>query len=163
MNVLVADDDILIRRLLEEFLRGSGHDCVAVDNGEAAWRHLVENGTDVVVSDWQMPGLSGLQLCMRVRTHPEITYPYFILLTARSARADVLTSLRAGVDDHLAKPLDLDQLEARLIVAGRVRALHVEILQTRRALETANRRLDAADRDPLSTTDVGTATEPEEP
>ena len=151
MRVLVADDDLFCRDLLAEVLRGYGHECVAVDDGAAAWRQLMAYGADVVISDWQMPGLTGLELCNRVRTHPEISYPYFILLTARDDRIDVLTALRAGVDDHLAKPLDMDQLEARLIVAERVRALHLEILQTRQALEAANVRLDgAAHRDSLT-------------
>jgi two-component system cell cycle response regulator len=144
MHVLVADDDTLCCELVCQLLRTFGHDCVTVNDGDAAWSHLTTHGADVVISDWQMPGLNGIQLCERVRAHPEIAYPYFMLLTARGDRVDVLTSLRAGVDDHLAKPLDLDQLEARLIVAERVRALHLEILETRRAMEAANRRLDEA-------------------
>ncbi|MEA2703467.1 MAG: hypothetical protein QOD63_1412, partial [Actinomycetota bacterium] len=80
-----------------------------------------------------------------------IAYPYFILLTGRGDRDGVLTALRAGVDDHMTKPLDLGQLEARLIVAERVRALHLEILQSRQAMAEANRRLDdAAHRDALT-------------
>jgi two-component system, cell cycle response regulator len=151
MQILIADDDDLLRELLRELLRSFGHECIAVGDGEAAWQHLVAHGADVVVSDWQMPGLTGVELCERVRAHPEIAYPYFILLTARGNRPDVLTALRAGVDDHLAKPADLDELEARLIVAERVRGLHLEILETRRALEAANARLDdAAHRDALT-------------
>ena len=151
MQILIADDDDLLRELLRELLRSFGHECIAVSDGEAAWQHLVAHGADVVVSDWQMPGLTGVELCERVRAHPEIAYPYFILLTARGNRPDVLTALRAGVDDHLAKPADLDELEARLIVAERVRGLHLEILETRRALEAANARLDdAAHRDALT-------------
>jgi len=151
MRVLVADDDLLFCELLRELLRSFGHECVAVANGDAAWDHLVADGADVVVSDWQMPGLNGIEFCERIRRHPEIAYPYFILLTARGDRLDILTALQAGVDDHMAKPLDLDQLEARLVVAGRVRALHLEILRTRQALESANARLDeAAHRDTLT-------------
>jgi len=151
VHILVADDDTLCCELLRELLRSFGHDCVTVNDGDSAWRHLESCGADVVISDWQMPGLSGVELCERVRTNPVIAYPYFILLTARGDRVDVLTSLRAGVDDHLAKPVDLDQLEARLIVAERVRALHLEILQARKAMEAANLRLDeAAHRDELT-------------
>jgi diguanylate cyclase (GGDEF)-like protein len=151
VHILIADDDALLRELLRELLLSFGHECTALADGEAAWEHLLAHGADVVVSDWQMPGLTGVELCERVRAHPAIAYPYFILLTARGNRPDVLTALRAGVDDHLAKPADLDELEARLIVAERVRALHLEILETRRALEAANARLDeAAHRDALT-------------
>jgi DNA-binding response OmpR family regulator len=134
VHVLVADDDELCCVLLRELLRTFGHECVTVNDGEQAWRHLEAHGADVVISDWQMPGLSGVELCQRVRAHPEIAYPYFILLTARGERDDVVASLRAGVDDHLAKPLDLGQLEARLIVAERVRALHLEVIVARHGL-----------------------------
>jgi diguanylate cyclase (GGDEF)-like protein len=151
VHVLVADDDPLCCVLLRELLRSFGHDCVAVHDGNAAWSHLLADGADVVISDWQMPGLDGIQLCQQVRTHPEIAYPYFILLTGRGDRDGVLTALRAGVDDHMTKPLDLGQLEARLIVAERVRALHLEIVQARQAMADANRRLDeAAHRDALT-------------
>jgi diguanylate cyclase (GGDEF)-like protein len=138
MRVLVADDDALMREILREFLQTFDHECVAVDDGDAAWRHLTAHGADVVISDWLMPGLNGLQLCQQVRTHPEIVYPYFVLLTARGDHPDVLTALRAGVDGHLTKPLDPDALEAALIAAERVRGLHLQILEVRQALETAN-------------------------
>lgn len=151
MKVLVADDDTLLLELLRSLLAGFGHMCVTVADGEAAWDHLVRQGADIVISDWLMPGLNGVELCERVRAHPEIEYPYFILLTARGNHSDVLTAVRAGVDDHLPKPLDLDVLEQRLIVAERVSALHREIHRTRMQLETANRQLaEAAHRDALT-------------
>jgi len=151
MRVLIADDDSLCCELLREVLICLGHDCFAVEDGDAAWSHLVAHGADLVISDWQMPGLSGVELCEQVRAHPEIDYPYFILLTGRGDLCDVLTAVRAGVDDHLAKPVDLDELDARLIVAERVRATHREIRRTREALEVANARLDeAAHRDALT-------------
>ncbi|MEX0789949.1 MAG: diguanylate cyclase [Actinomycetota bacterium] len=151
MTVLVADDDPLLLELLRGLLTGIGYLCITVGDGEAAWDHLVEQGADIVISDWQMPGLNGVQLCERVRAHPEIEYPYFILLTARGEHNDVLTAVRAGVDDHLPKPLDLDVLEERLIVAERVSALHREMHRTRVKLEIANRQLaEAAHRDALT-------------
>ncbi len=151
MRILVADDDTLMRQILGEFLRAFDHECVAVADGDAAWQHLRANGADVVISDWLMPGLNGLQLCEKVRTHPDVTYPYFILLTARGDRPDVMTAFRAGVDGHLTKPLDPDDLEAALIVAERIRGMHLQILEVRQALEAANAALDrAAHRDALT-------------
>ena len=151
MRVLVADDDPLMREIVREFLRTFDHECTTVDDGNAAWQHLVAHGADVVVSDWLMPGLNGLQLCEQVRTHPEVAYPYFILLTARGDHPDVLTAFRAGVDGHLTKPLDPDALEAALVIAERVRGLHLQILEAREALEAANIALyQAAHRDALT-------------
>jgi diguanylate cyclase (GGDEF)-like protein len=151
LKVLVADDDSVLLELLRGLLESVGHECITVNDGEAAWEHLVTEGADIVISDWLMPGLNGVQLCERVRAHPEIEYPYFILLTAKGDHRDVLTAVRAGVDEHLTKPLDLNVLEARLIVAERVRTLHREMNRARRDLETANRQLDeAAHRDALT-------------
>jgi diguanylate cyclase (GGDEF)-like protein len=140
VRILIADDDPVITELLIELVTSFGHDCTAVNDGVSAWERVLSEGADVIISDWMMPGLTGLQLCERVRAHAEIAYPYFIVLTARGEHDDVLTALRAGADDHLAKPLDLDELQARLIVAERVRALHLKMRDTQAALElTAHR------------------------
>lgn len=140
MEILIADDDPIFLEVVSELVGSLGHMVVAVDDGEAAWRHLLTQGADVVVSDWRMPGLSGVELCERLRAHPEIAYPYFILLTALGDRPHVLEALRAGVDDYMAKPLDPSELEGRLIVAERVRSLHLKILRTKATLEEAARR-----------------------
>lgn len=151
MRVLVADDDSLLLEVMRELINSLGHECRTVGDGESAWQHLLADGADIVISDWLMPGLNGVQLCERVRATPAIEYPYFILLTARGEHSDVVTAMRAGVDDHLTKPLDLQGLQARLIVAERVRKLHRDMLQTRRQLEMANLRLnEAAHRDALT-------------
>lgn len=122
MQILIADDDLLFREVLRELLSSFGHDCVAVDSGGAALTHLVAHGADVVLSDWQMPGLTGPELCERVRMDHRIAPPYFILLTGRDEGRDIATALQSGVDDYLAKPPDIDELERRLLVAERVRA-----------------------------------------
>ncbi|MEA2902150.1 MAG: cyclic di-GMP phosphodiesterase [Actinomycetota bacterium] len=122
MQVLIVDDDELCCTLLREVLRSYGHECTSLHDGEAAWRHLVAQGADVVVSDWKMPGCTGVELCERIRAHPEIVQPHFILLTALGGSADVGIAVRAGVDDHLAKPVDFGQLRERLIAAERARA-----------------------------------------
>ncbi len=151
MKILVIDDDPIVRTIVSGLLAHLGHEAAVAENGELGWNHLLANDVDVVICDWQMPQLSGVDLSSRIRNHPEILYPYFILLTVRDEYQDVLTSVRAGVDDHLSKPLDPEVLEARLIVAARVRALHKEMYATREALEAANTRLeDAAHHDALT-------------
>lgn len=132
MRVLVAEDDDLVREILQAVVEGFGHDCIPVADGRAAWEHLVAEGADVVITDWHMPVMTGLELCERVRATPAIVYPYFILLTASAERADVVTALRAGVDDHVSKPPNIDELEARLVIAERVRALHLAVLEKHR-------------------------------
>lgn len=142
MRILIADDDPVFGAVMVELLSHLKHECTLVGDGHAAWEYLAANGADVVVSDWQMPGISGIDLCKRVRSDPGIVYPYFILVSGRGDRNDITTALKAGVDDHLVKPLNLQEMEDRLIVAARVRALHLGILRTRKELETANARLE---------------------
>jgi DNA-binding response OmpR family regulator len=127
MRILVAEDDNLFREILQAVLEGLGHECVSVANGQEAWDYLQAEGAEVVITDWHMPKLTGLELCTRVRAAPEIVYPYFILLTATADHRDVVQALEAGVDDHLPKPPNMDELEARLVVARRVRALHLKL------------------------------------
>lgn len=151
MKILIADDDPVFGAVMVELLSHLNHECTLVEDGHAAWEYLVANGADVVVSDWQMPGITGIDLCKRVRSDPGIVYPYFILVSGRGDRNDITTALKAGVDDHLVKPLNLQDIEDRLIVAARVRALHLGILRTRKELETANVRLEeVAHRDALT-------------
>lgn len=151
MKILIADDDDTFRQALADVIASFGHECITVADGEAAWEQLDGAGADVVISDWGVPGLSGVELCELIRATPRIAYPYFILLSARSDHADTLAGLRAGADDHMVKPPALNDLEARLIVAERVRALHLKIAAHYGALEVTNVQLRiAAHRDALT-------------
>ena len=120
MRVLVADDDRVSLRLLRHALETLGHDVVAVQSGEEAWRAFEEQPFPVVVSDWMMPGVDGLEFCRRIRHSASDAYTYVILLSAQSEREDRLRALEAGVDDFLSKPLDRAELTARLVIARRI-------------------------------------------
>src|SRR2546423_991403 len=97
MNVLVADDDIISRKLLEANLRRWGFGVTAVADGEAAWERLqADESVRLAVLDWMMPGLDGPEVCRRVRARPEARPLHLILLTAKSAKDDVVEGLRAG-------------------------------------------------------------------
>jgi len=141
MRVLVADDDEICRLVVQAILLKLGHDVLVCDNGQTAWELLQAEGADVIISDWQMSGLNGLELCRRVREHTEIAYPYFILLTAHGRQRDILLAMKAGVDDHLTKPPSEDDLEAKLIAAARVTGLHVELVDRHKKLESVNQQL----------------------
>ena len=120
MKVLIADDDPVARLMLESALRSLGHEVVATESGENAWQELHRNPVRVVVSDWMMPGLDGLELCRRIRTEGS-EYVYFILLTGLTAsQKNQLTAADAGVDDFLSKPINPQELWRRLRVAGRI-------------------------------------------
>jgi two-component system, cell cycle response regulator len=155
MRILVADDDLVTRVSLTRTVEALGYECLPVGDGEAAWQLLQGSGVDVVISDWLMPGLDGTELCRRIRERArpavDADYVYVILATARSDGPDRLTGMRAGADDYLVKPVDPTELEARLIVAARVTALHRELARHRAELERLNMQESMAARtDPLT-------------
>ena len=120
MKVLVADDDPIAVAVIEAALRKRGHECLTVTDGQAAWERWHEQPVRVVVSDWLMPGLDGLELCRRIRQHPG-DYTYFILLSNVSASGGNLEqAAEAGVDDFLNKPVNPQELWLRLRVAERI-------------------------------------------
>ncbi|MFI5302887.1 MAG: response regulator, partial [Polyangiales bacterium] len=136
LNVLVVDDDARSREDLARAVRGLGHWCaLAVDGAEAFERHR-ERPYDVLLSDWDLPHLSGIDLCQKVRLRDgEDGYTYFIFVTALHDRQHVLAGMCAGADDYLAKPVNIDTLEARLLAAERIVALqrrrHARAVQLR--------------------------------
>jgi phosphoserine phosphatase RsbU/P len=121
VKILAAEDDPVARAILRRALLRLGHDVVEAEDGESAWSRLQDDPVRVVVSDWQMPKLDGLEFCRRVRGRIGGEYVYFILLTSNDATGDnQQAAADAGVDDFLTKPLDLTQLWTRLRVAERI-------------------------------------------
>jgi len=135
MKILVADDDRLSCRLLEHTLSQWGHEVVTCADGEAAWRQCSRGSARMVISDWQMPGMDGLELTRRLRERGG-AYTYVILLTGEEGREQFLTAMESGIDDYLTKPVDLDELRARLAVGKRVLDLQEEL---RRALAVSEK------------------------
>ena len=127
MNVLVAEDDAVTRQLLVALLAAAGHKATAVENGRDAWDAWLLAKPRVVISDWQMPEVDGLELCRRLRARRGEHYTYFVLLTARSGKESYLTAMEAGIDDFITKPVDPDELKARLTVAERILGLREEL------------------------------------
>ncbi len=121
MKILIAEDDQISRKLLTTTLKQFGHEVNAFDNGADAWAEFDASPVRVIVSDWLMPGLDGLDFCRKVRKRAQTEYTYFILLTANVQGKDTyMEAMNAGIDDFLAKPLDRDQIWMRLKVAERI-------------------------------------------
>jgi len=151
MRVLVADDDRASRLIAEAALRRLGHDCETVSDGTEAWQAFSASPPDVVISDWAMPGLNGLELCRKIREHKADGYTYFFLCTGRASLDEILRGMDAGADDYLVKPLNSDELRAHLISAARVTSLHRQLAGQRIELERLNDELTAIGlRDPLT-------------
>jgi two-component system, cell cycle response regulator len=131
MRVLIAEDSPLERNMLQDAIAVLGHECLAAADGLEAWELFSTRGADVVISDWMMPGLNGLELCRRVRAAEREAYTYFVFLTRLEDRPHALQGMQAGADDYLVKPLDVDELQLRLIAAARVTALHRRLVEAK--------------------------------
>jgi two-component system cell cycle response regulator len=151
MKVLIAEDSAVARLALETTLSSLGHEWITAEDGNVAWELFLHTAPDVVISDWLMPGIDGDELCRRVRKHEGDSYTYFILLTSLAAQAHVVRGMEAGADDYLKKPFDIDDLNARLIAAARVTALHQRLEAQQTQLEMLNQTLFEESRhDPLT-------------
>ncbi len=129
MNILVVDDDATTLRLLERSLTKWNHRTFTAGNGRQALEFAETKTVDLVVSDWLMPEMNGLELCARIRELSHKRYVYFILISAQDTRMDVVRGLEGGVDDYITKPVNLDELKARLDIGLRVLNLERELNQ----------------------------------
>ena len=127
INVLVVDDDPVASHHLSSLTEAAGYAVTTAGNGREAWELLQRTHHRIVISDWYMPELDGIELCQRVRAHRNEPYVYFILVTSRGGKQQYLTGMKAGADDFIAKPVDSDELQARLGVAERILGLRQEL------------------------------------
>lgn len=135
MRVVLADDDELMRELLAAVLEVHGHVAEQHGDGDAAWAAFERAPAAMVVLDWQMPGLDGLEVCRRIRAHPEGRHAYLLVVTARSGMHSLERVLDAGADDYLSKPVTAEDIAARLRIAAR----RMETAAAQRAAEQALR------------------------
>ena len=142
MKVLIAEDEIVSRRLLESALPRWGYDVVTATDGEEAWTLLQEpDAPTIMVLDWLMPRLDGVEICRRIRAHPVLSSVYIILLTSRAAVEDVVHGLEAGANDYITKPFDAAELRARMQVGVRVVNLQTMLAERVREVEEALSRV----------------------
>lgn len=135
-RILIAEDDPVARHVLFGLLERWGYDVTAVSDGAAAIDALAqEKAPRLAVLDWMMPGIEGPEVCARLREMKGQPYVYALLLSARTAKTDVLAGLEAGADDYLTKPVDNEELRARLFVGERILNLQDELIAARDALK----------------------------
>ena len=138
MRILVVDDDGPSRAILARQLERLGHAVVVAEDGEAAWRAFTDApDIECVVTDWTMPGLSGPDLCRRIRAGTVRPWSYLLLLTSREAKSDLVEGLLAGADEFMTKPHDVEVLRARLHGAERVLTLEQRLRERVHDLEAA--------------------------
>jgi eukaryotic-like serine/threonine-protein kinase len=121
MKVLIADDDPLWRKVLEQNILSWGFDVVTADDGAKAWHLLKAKGAPrIAILDWQMPELDGVEICRRIRGTLNLPFIYTVILTSRDTREDMVAGLESGADDYLVKPVDMEILRSRLATAVRI-------------------------------------------
>ncbi len=135
MEVLIADDSAVSRKLLEVELKTWGYQVISVPNGAEAWEILRRaDAPRLVILDWMMPGLSGVEVCRMVRQQNLPHYTYILLLTSRHEKEDLIVGMESGADDYLVKPFDGNELKVRLGPGRRIIDLQAELLQAQEAL-----------------------------
>jgi two-component system, cell cycle response regulator len=135
VKVLIAEDDMVSRRLLEAMLARWGYDVVITRDGTEAWQVL--QGPDappLAILDWMMPGIDGVEVCRLVRQRVQEPYIYLLLLTTKGRRENIIEGLDAGADDYLTKPFDPHELQVRLRTGKRIVTLQAELIEARETL-----------------------------
>jgi len=126
MRILIADDSIVSRHLLDATLRKWGYEVVVACDGIEAWNILrTEDAPNLAILDWVMPGMTGPEVCRHVREHSKIskerdTYTYLLLLTSKSLKEDLIEGMESGADDYVTKPFDQHELKVRLRAGTRI-------------------------------------------
>jgi two-component system cell cycle response regulator len=135
MKILVAEDDLVSRKMLSASLTNWGYDVIHADNGLLALDLLMQpDGPRMALLDWVMPGLEGIEVCSRLRAHPDLSFRYLIVLTGRDHPEDVVKALEQGADDYVTKPWTSAELRARIGVGQRIIQLHERLEDNARRL-----------------------------
>jgi two-component system cell cycle response regulator len=135
IKVLVADDSAVSRKLIEHTLFHKSNSLIFAKTGQEAIALFAEHNPALVIVDWIMPDLSGIEICQHIRTNLQASYTYIIILTAKSETESVVAGLAAGANDYLTKPFKDEELVARVGVGFRIVELHQQIQAKNRLLE----------------------------
>ncbi len=129
MKVLIAEDDLLFRKLLQDFLQPE-FEVTAVDDGTQAWEILSRTNEQMLaILDWVMPGMTGPEICRKARALLRGDKKYLVLLTSRNSAADVIAGIRAGADDYITKPFQPEELRTRVRLGQRILELESSLAE----------------------------------
>jgi diguanylate cyclase (GGDEF)-like protein len=138
MRILVADDSPVYRTLVTRCLRDGGFEPMVVADGTKAWQVLRRaDAPRLVLLDWVLPGLDGIELCRRIREEADQHYSYIVLLTGKDGQKHMLEAMQAGADDYIVKPFNDLVLQARLLVGKRILDLHEKLLAAQESMRHA--------------------------
>src|SRR4051812_27116951 len=141
MRILIADDDPVPRRMLQAILKKWDYEVVEATDGAEAWEILQSaDAPQIAILDWLMPEMDGVEVCRRMRQRTDAPYVYFILLTSKDRKEDIIEGMEAGADDYLIKPFEAHRLQVRLRAGRRILDLQTELLASLAALAKARER-----------------------
>ena len=146
-TVLVADDDPISRQLMKRFLESQGHQVILATDGEQAWSLFLTHHPRLVITDWRMPKLDGLELCQRIRAHQHEAYTFVLILTSTTDRDAKVHGFAAGADEFMTKPFDRAELTWRIHSSMRVLSLHTNLQSRINDLKEARSRLELANQE----------------
>ena len=141
MNILIAQDDEASRTSLLNILENAGYKVTTTDNGDEAWEVLQKNSYSLVIADYDMKGMGGIQLCQKIRGHKKHGYIYIIIVTERDKKNEITEAMNAGSDDCITKPYEKVELLARILAGTRILSLEKELRTKNKALSRANKVL----------------------
>jgi len=141
IKILIVEDDPYFQRVLQKRIGGEGYQVAVAGDGREGMKLIVSFEPDLVISDWMMPEVDGLELCQSVKTGLKEAAPYFILLTAKGEISNRLLGLDTGADDYLVKPCDPGELTARVKAGLRIVLLNQELREALGQLQMANAEL----------------------
>ncbi|WP_026103945.1 PP2C family protein-serine/threonine phosphatase [Anabaena sp. PCC 7108] len=135
-KILVIDDDYSIQILLKRMLEKQGYQVITANNGQEGILQALACPPALIICDWMMPGLTGLEVCDRVKKDPQLSTSFFILLTSLDSVADRVKGLDAGADDFISKPIEQNELQARVRAGLRLHQLNRDLQTQKLLLET---------------------------
>jgi sigma-B regulation protein RsbU (phosphoserine phosphatase) len=130
MKILVIEDDLVTNRMLGKNLTDLGFDVIAAFNGLQGWETYCREDIHIVITDWMMPEMNGLEVLKKIRERDEKSFCYIILLTAKNNTNDVIEGIASGADEYIIKPFDKEELAVRVRAAQRIVELQQELLET---------------------------------
>jgi len=134
MKILVAEDDAATRKMISLYLQKKGFTVFEAANGIEAFTAIIEHPINIAVVDWILPGMDGIDVCRKIREKRKSAYVFIIMLTSKGEQEDLIHAFEAGVDEYITKPLDLQELMARIKVGGRIVGLEQKLVEKQREL-----------------------------
>jgi DNA-binding response OmpR family regulator len=149
LRILVADDTTIERVLLAKLLQSLGHDVVQTEDGAEALEEYKKGSFPMVMLDWMMPKMDGIEACRRIREMDPTNagYCYIVMVTSKTDKEDSMMALKAGVDDFICKPIDKSEVAARVRVGERILSYNMKLAQKNREMELLQKELTHHNKD----------------